>query len=51
LERISYDRCKKMLTINYHLLTVLEASYLLSNYDGYMDADKQQIVINGDETK
>ena len=35
-----------MITIDYRLLTTLEAVYLLSNNNGYLDADKQQVVID-----
>ena len=34
-----------MITIDYELLTVLEASYLLSNNNGYMDGDKKCVVL------
>lgn len=34
-----------MITIDYELLTLQEAVYLLSNYNGYIDADRQQLVI------
>lgn len=35
-----------MLTIQNNQITVFEMIYLLSNYDGYVDGDKQCVVIN-----
>ena len=34
-----------MLTIKNNMVTVLDAVYILSNNDGYMDGDKQCLVI------
>jgi len=36
---------ERMLTINYDLVTLQEAVFLLSNHNGYLDGDKQQLVI------
>jgi len=35
-----------MLQISYEYLTVMDMLYLLSNNDGYLDADKKCLVIN-----
>jgi len=34
-----------MLTVSYNNVSVLEAIYLLSNNDGYFDADLKSVVI------
>jgi len=39
------DERNNMLTINYDNITVIEACFLLSNNDGYMDGDKKCLVI------
>jgi hypothetical protein len=39
------DGEEKHLLITYDLLTVMEAVYILSNNNGYMDADKKCMVI------
>ena len=44
METISDER-NNMLNINYENLTVIEACYLLSNNNGYMDGDKKCITI------
>jgi len=36
----------KKVPFNYDEVTLLEMSYLLSNYNGYLDADKQQLIID-----
>jgi len=41
-----YVKRRTMLTIDYKQLTVFEAVYLLSNYDGYMDGDNKCLRIN-----
>jgi len=35
-----------MLTIDYNILTVQDACYLLSNYNGYFDGDRKCLVVN-----
>lgn len=42
---IGIKRGDPMLQIDYNLVTVQDAIYLLSNYNGYMDADKQCLII------
>ena len=38
-------RGETMLQINYNIITVQDAVYLLSNNKGYMDADKQCLIV------
>ena len=34
-----------VLTVDYNMVTTLEANYLLKNHDGYMDGDKKCVII------
>ena len=44
MERI-LDKRYDMLTIDYNTITVMDACFLLTNNNGYMDADKQCLII------
>jgi len=35
-----------MIFIDYNFITVFEACYILKNFNGYLDADRKELVLN-----